>query len=201
MATTPHPARTTPDHDVPTRPVDSGVAGAPDPARRRALARTAAWIAAALFIGQFGVGAAAALTGIDVGDHGNALGRASEALTGLAFLAGAVAIAALAPRGALLTAWIPGIAGLAASGATMVWVVATGAEPAIEVFLAEVALTALGLVAAGVLGALRRRVWPWWVGTGVALIIPIMFLVPLNAIPLALVWAAVALTAHPDPRS
>ncbi|WP_400995881.1 hypothetical protein [Agromyces sp. GXQ0307] len=168
---------------------------------RRGVARAAAWIAVAMCVVQFGIGAAGVLTGTDVGDHANALGRASEAMAGLAFFSGAVALAALAPRTSLLGAWIPGIAGLAASGATMLWVVTTGLEPAIEVFLAEVGLTAVGLVLVGALGARRRRVWPWWVGAGVALIVPIMFLVPLNALPIALVWSAVALTARPDARS
>ncbi|BDZ55694.1 hypothetical protein [Agromyces marinus] len=180
---------------------ETDAAGSAATARRRRIARAAAWTAVAFLVGQFGVGAAGVLSGADVADHASPLGRASEALSGLAFLAGAVALAALAPTGARLAAWIPGVAGLAASGATMLWVVATGVEPAVEVFLAEVALTAVGLVIIGVLGSMRRRVWPWWVGVAVALLIPIMFLVPLNSIPLGLIWAAVALTARPDARS
>ncbi|GAA2045935.1 hypothetical protein GCM10009819_36960 [Agromyces tropicus] len=170
-------------------------------ARRRAVARWSAWTAVALYAAQFAVGAAAVVSGGDAADHATGLGGASEALGGLAFLAGAVVLGALAPRGARLAAWVPGIAGLAASGLTMAWVVGTRVEPPVEVFLAEVALMALGLLVAGVLGALRRRVWPWWVGTALALVVPVMFLVPVNSLPLALAWAAVALTARPDPRS
>ncbi|WP_353828933.1 hypothetical protein [Agromyces sp. SYSU T0242] len=189
------------------RPRDSASTDAAVPvterstARRRALARSAAWIAVALYAAQFAVGAAAALGGFDIDDHAQGLGAASEGLGGLAFVAGAVALAVLAPRGARLAAWLPAVIGLGASGGTMAWVAATGIEPPVELFLAEVSLTAIGLVVVGVLGALRRRVWPWWVGIAVALLIPVMFLVPANSIPLALAWTAVALTARPVGRS
>ncbi|MGR2753657.1 hypothetical protein [Agromyces arachidis] len=188
------------------RPLSSASADAAVPVpdasttRRRTRARSAAWTAVALYAAQFAVGAAGALSGTDVGDHAEGLGGASEGLGGGAFVAAAVALAALAPRGARLAAWLPAIIGLGTSGVTMAWVAATGVEPPVEVFLVEVSLTAIGLAVVGVLGALRRRVWPWWVGIAVALLIPVMFLVPVNSIPLALAWIAVALTARPDAR-
>ncbi|BDZ63703.1 hypothetical protein [Agromyces mangrovi Wang et al. 2018] len=184
-----------PAPSVPTGPVPLAHGG------RRTTARVASWAAVAAYLAQFGVGAAAFAAGVDTGDHSQGLGVASEALGGFAFLAAAVALAALAPRGVRLAAWIPAIVGLGASGATMIWVVWSRFEPPFELFLAEVALSALGLIAVGVLGAIRRSVWPWWVGVAVALIIPIMFLVPVNSLPLAAVWVAVALTARPATRS
>ncbi|MGW9631594.1 hypothetical protein ACWGST_12900 [Agromyces sp. NPDC055520] len=130
-------------------PVAAARRAAALPNRIRA-ARVAAWIAVALFVANFVV-AMVALG--DTADHAGALGAASEGLVGAAFLAGAACLALMAPRRRSSLWWLPAIVGLAASGITMLWVAATGSEPAFVLFLAEVALIALGLIVVGVLGA------------------------------------------------
>jgi hypothetical protein len=128
----------------------------------------------------------------DVEDHTTGLGAASEVTAGLAFLAGAAALALLRPvggwRGAL---WSLAPAGLVVSGLTMVGVPLVGAEPAEWLFVIAVLPTFVGLVATGVLGA--RRTWGWPTGVGLALLLPIMFLAPLNSLLMAAVWSSVAL--------
>lgn len=60
-----------------------------------------------------------------MGDHSTGVGRLSEGLVGRSFVAGAVALAALLPRGPWnRTVWIAGIVGLLSSGLTMVAVMA-----------------------------------------------------------------------------
>ena len=90
--------------------------------------------------------------------------------------------------------WLLAPAGLTVAGVTMIGVVVTGSEPAEWLFVASVLPTFIGLVAAGVIGA-RRGVWPWWTGAGVAVFLPVMFLVPFNSFVMAAIWLAVALTA------
>ena len=81
------------------------------------------------------------------------------------FLAGAAALAfAAAVRGWRPWLWWLAPVGMTIAGLTMIGV------PLMPTFL--------GQVAAGVLGIPRR--WPWWTGVGVALLMPIMFLLPLN---------------------
>lgn len=129
----------------------------------------------------------------DLADHAAGAGRIVEGLAGTAFLLGAVALLLLAPIAALGW-WAAGIAGLAASGVTMLWVVATAIEPPIWVFYAEVTLATVGLVLITA-SSIRRRVLPWWAAVGLSLLLPIMFLLPLNAVFMGLVWVCVGVGA------
>ncbi|UMG91994.1 hypothetical protein [Nocardioides sp. TF02-7] len=135
--------------------------------------------------------------GGDDSDHFTGLGLLSELTAGAAFVAAAVALVALTPvtgwRGLL---WWLAPAGLTVAGGTMLAVPVVGQEPAEWLFVLAVLPTFVGLVAAGVLGT--RRVWPGWVGAGVALLLPIMFLLPLNGFLMAVVWTSVAVTAPRD---
>lgn len=118
------------------------------------IARSAA-LAAALFLLANMV--LAIMAPDQMGDHATTAGRLSEAVVGVSFLAGAVALAALLPRPASARwFWLMGIAGLATSGLTMVAVFATALEPPFQLFLAEVAVTVPALVAIGVSGVRRR---------------------------------------------
>ncbi|UOE45797.1 hypothetical protein [Agromyces larvae] len=135
----------------------------------------------------------AATGSAELADHASGAGRATEALAGAAFVVGAIALMALTPRPGILW-WLPGIVGLAASGITMIVTAISGAEPPFWLFVSEAVLTAVGLVIVSV-SAVRRRVLPWWAAIGIALILPIMFLVPMNGIVLVLVWAAVGIGA------
>lgn len=159
---------------------------------RLSRARLAAGAAAALLVAN-GV---AGIFGDTVGDHTRGLGALSDALTGLAFLAGAAALALLTPvrgwRGAL---WRLGPFGMTLAGASMLSVPLLGAEPPMWLVLAAVVPTLVGMISAGIFGT--GRLWPWWVGSGVALFLPIMFTLPFNALVMAAVWISVALTAHP----
>jgi hypothetical protein len=156
-------------------------------------ARAAAAAAAALL----GVNGALGLLG-DVNDHTTGLGMLSEVSAGLAFLAGAIALAVLTPvtgwRGVL---WWLAPVGLTIAGATMVGVPVFGSEPVEWLFVVAVLPTFVGLVAAGILGS--RRLWPWWTGAGLALFLPVMFTLPWNSFWMAAVWMAVAVTAAPRP--
>ncbi|NLG23609.1 MAG: hypothetical protein GX555_19530 [Actinomycetales bacterium] len=156
-------------------------------------ARSAAWAAAALLLAG---GTVALLADADtLADHTAGAGAVSEAVTGLAFLAGAVTLALLTPvNGWRRVLWALAPVGLTIGGLTMVLVPLLGAEPPGWLFLLGVVPSFVGLIAAGVLGTARR--WPWWTGLALALFLPIMFLLPFNSIPMAAVWAAVALTAR-----
>jgi hypothetical protein len=167
---------------------------------RTRIARIAAWVAVAFLLADFVISGAALLSGADMFDHSTGLGWASEAAASVAFIAGAVGLSALAPRPHRLL-WLPAVLGLLGSGIAMLGVIITGAEPPEVIATIVIGLMAFGLLLVGILGSIRRTVWPWWVGVGVALIVPVMFFVPLNAIVLAVIWAGVALTARPDPRS
>lgn len=157
----------------------------PSPDRAHHGARLAAALTAAVLIAVAALG----LSG-DVSDHTHGLGAASEILAGVSFLTAAVTLILLRPvsgwRGALW--WLAPI-GLGISGCSMLMVPVVGAEPPDWLFVVGVVPCFVGLVAAGVLGI--RRIWPWWVGIGVALQLPIMFLAPLNALWMALLWIAV----------
>lgn len=159
----------------------------------RTLPKAAAAFAVAALLGDLALGLAAPDA---MSDHSQGAGRVSEALVGLAFLLGSVALAALVPhRGRWGRAlWWLAVAGLAAMGVTMLAVVVTGAEPPSALVTAETLATLVGMVATGVLGA-RRGVWPWPVGVGLALFLPLMFLAPLNALFMAAVWLGVAACA------
>jgi hypothetical protein len=135
-----------------------------------------------------------------VGDHSTGAGLVSELTAGAAFLLAAITLVLLTPDpgpgrrervGKAL--WLLAPAGLTVAGLTMVGVVLTGSEPGEWLFVAAVLPTFIGLVAAGVIGS-RRRVWPWWTGVGVAVFLPVMFLVPYNSFVMAAIWLGVALT-------
>jgi hypothetical protein len=161
----------------------------------RRIAALSAAIAAALFLIVNAV--LAAIAPEAMGDHSTGPGRISEALAGLSFIAGGLAIAALVPTGAFARAvWILAVAGCAACGITMLAVVVSTVEPPAEVVMVEVAVTAIALIVTAIVGGIRR-VWPWWVAAGVALLLPIMFLLPLNSIFMAAIWLAVAIWARP----
>jgi hypothetical protein len=131
-----------------------------------------------------------------LGNHDSGAGLWSEAVAGAAFVAFAAALLPLAPtRGLRRVLWLLAPAGLMVAGLTMLGVVLTGTEPAGWLFAIAVLPTLVGLVSAGVVGA-RTGVWPWWTGLGVALFLPIMFLVPFNSFVMAAVTMAVAVTAR-----
>lgn len=69
-----------------------------------------------------------------------------------------------------------------------------GAEPPFWLFLLAVVPSFLGMIAAGILGTGRR--WSWWAGLGLALFLPIMFIVPINGTVLAAIWSGVALSVR-----
>lgn len=165
---------------------------------RRRISRTAAWAAAALMLVVGIVGAIAPSEAL--ADHTHGAGAVSEVATGLAFVAGALALAMLRPaggwRGAL---WALAPIGLTAAGATMVTVPMFGAEPPFWLFVLGASLALVGTVAAGILG-ISQRVWPWWTGVALALLLPILFGAPFNGFFLAGVWVCVALTARTSVR-
>lgn len=167
------------------------------PARsRRSTARPAAITAAVCLLAGGTVALVADAAALS--DHTRGAGALSEALTGLAFLAGAVALTVLTPvHGWRRMLWALAPFGLAVGGLTMVGVPIMGGEPPTWLFLLGVVPTFVGLIAAGVLGS--RRVWPWWTGLALALFLPIMFLVPFNSIPMAAVWICVALAQRQRP--
>ena len=163
-------------------------------ARRAGAGRLAAGGAAAVLLANAVIGLAG-----DVDDHTTALGAASEVTAGLAFLAGALALLLLRPvRGPRGLLWSLAPAGLAVAGTTMLLVPVVGSEPSEWGFVLAVLPTFVGLVAAGVIGT-SARLWPWWVGAGLALFLPVMFLAPLNSVVMALAWAGVAATSRPRP--
>lgn len=157
-------------------------------------ARTAAWVAA---ICLFANGLLALFYDVaTLSDHTRGPGMISRITTGLAFVAGAGSLALLTPvTGWRRWLWTAGPAGLALAGATMLAVPVVGAEPPPWLFLLAVVPTLFGTVAAGVLGA-KKGTWPWWTGTGLALLLPIMFTLPFNGFLMAGVWMAIALTAR-----
>lgn len=157
----------------------------------------AAAAAAALLAAE---GVVALLAGDDLGDHTTGLGLLSEALVGLAFLAAAVALAPLTPRGGVRRVlWALAPLGLSVAGATMLGVTVVGAEPVEWLFLAAVLPTFVGTVAAGVIGARAGR-WPWWTGVALALFLPMMFTLPFNSWVMAVVLGAVAVAVRPRIR-
>jgi hypothetical protein len=129
-------------------------------------------------------------------DHSAGPGRLSELMSGLAFLAMAVALVPLAPE-AGRRRWLFSLApmGLALCGLAMVGVVLTGHEPPLAVFLVSVLTALVGCVTAAFIGH-RDGTWPWWTAAGVALVLPVLFLAPLNSLVLALVWVLVAVTTR-----
>ena len=165
---------------------ESGVAGVQR-------ARAAAALAVPLLLVD---GVIMLVAGDALSDHSRGPGLWSEFVVGLAFLAGAVALAGLTPTsGTLRRAWLLGPAGLAVAGLTMIGVVLTGSEPAEWLFALAVLPTFVGLVLDGIFGV-RRGVWPWWTGAGVALFLPVMFIAPYNSFVMAAIWLAVACTAR-----
>ena len=126
----------------------------------------------------------------DVDDHTAGLGLLSEVTAGVAFLGGAVALALLCPvTGLRRVLWWLGPVGMTVTGATMIGVPVIGSEPAEWLFVVAVLPTLVGTVSAGVLGA--GRLWPWWTGAGLALLLPVMFLLPFNSFVMAAIWFTV----------
>jgi hypothetical protein len=155
---------------------------------------TARW-SAALAAGVFLANGVIGLVGNDVSDHSTGAGLLSELTAGLGFLAAAVALALLTPvTGWRRLLWWLAPSGLTVAGLTMVGVTVIGSEPAEWLFVVAVLPTFVGLLAAAVLGT--GRAWPWWTGLGLALFLPVMFLLPFNAFVMALVWLLVAATAR-----
>ena len=75
--------------------------------------------------------------------------------------------------------------GLGVGGLPMVAVPVVGSEPPIRLFLLAVVPIFVGLIAVGVLGT--KRVWPWWTGVAVALVLPMMVLLLFNNLFMAAV--------------
>ena len=162
---------------------------------RRPVTMVASLLAAALLIANAVVGFVAP---DQVADHSAGAGQLSEALAGLSFIAGAIAIIPLIPRGMLARIiWVLAIVSLVAFGLTMLSVVVTGVEPSAEVVTVVTAAVGLTLIGIGIVG-IMRRVWPWWVGVLVAVLVPIMFFVPFNSVFMAVVWVLVAWRARPE---
>lgn len=165
----------------------------PAPTTRRVAAARIAAAGAAVCLLAGGTVALLADSAV-LADHTRGAGALSELLTGVAFLAGACALVMLTPvRGWRRVLWSLAPFGLVVGGLTMVAVPVIGAEPPTWLFLLGIVPSFLGLIGAGILGT--KRVWPWWTGLGLALFLPIMFLVPFNSIFLAAVWGCVAVTA------
>ena len=153
--------------------------------------RRAGLLAAALLLAE----AALELAAPDqMGDHTTGAGRLSEALAGASFVAGAVALVPLIPRGRSRFLFGLAPAGLGLAGLTMVSVVAVRSEPAEWLFVLSMAALVVGTISAGIIGA-RSGTWPLWTAVAVALFVPVMFLVPLNSVVLAAILAAVALVS------
>lgn len=168
------------------------------PVTNRAPIARAAACAAALLLANMVLAIAAPG---QMGDHSTGAGRLSEGLVGLSFIAGSAVLVALMPKGAWSRiTWILAIAGLFSSGLSMLAVLVAATEPPVELFLVEVALAVPALIAVGAVG-IRRRTWPWWVGVGMALLLPVMFALPFNSPIMAAVWIAVAWCAVPPAAS
>jgi hypothetical protein len=160
-------------------------------AARSTSAVTCAATAAGALVVNTAVGLLA--SGDELNDHTRGLGALSEVTAAAAFIAGAAALALLTPvRGWRAAAWWLAPFGLALGGASMLAVPVIGAEPPFWLFLLAVVPSFLGLIAAGILGT--GRLWSWWAGLGLALFLPVMFIVPLNGPILAAIWAGVALS-------
>ena len=168
-------------------------AAVPVAAVRRSIPMFAAIAAAVLLVAN----AVIALIAPDqMDDHSAGLGRLSEGLAGFSFVAGAIGLAALTPRGTLVRVfWVIGVLGLLAVGLIMLAVVVTTVEAPEGIVLAVVGLAVLGLIAVAIIG-IKRGIWPWWVGVPVALLIPIMFLIPFNSVIMAAIWVLVAWRAR-----
>ncbi|HEX5511148.1 MAG TPA: hypothetical protein VFX41_05495 [Actinomycetales bacterium] len=131
----------------------------------------------------------------DLSDHSSGAGRLSEALVGLAFLAGAVALGFWAPNGRLRRALcLPAVVGTSATGLIMLVITVTGQEVSETLTTIVVLLTLVGHVIQGVVGW-RAGVWPLWAGLMLGAVMLVMFLVPnpANSAGMAAVWLALAL--------
>ncbi|WP_111718448.1 hypothetical protein [Homoserinimonas sp. OAct 916] len=172
------------------------ISAAPETTGGRLLPRSAAVVAAVFLLGNAALWMVATE---NMGDHATVAGRASEALVGASFVFGAVALLFIARRagsalGLWRVAWWLAVVAMIAAGVTMIAVFVSATEPPFELFLAEAGLAAASLIAVGISGW-RAQAFPLWVGIGVALLLPMMFLLPLNSLWMAAVWVAVAITA------
>jgi hypothetical protein len=137
----------------------------------------------------------------DVNDHAAGAGRASEALVAVAFLSGAVALAAFAfsadrPSAVARALCLPAVCGVAGIGVATLAVTATGREWPESLVTVIVLVAVLGLILQAVVGT-RTGAWPWWAGLLVAATLPVMFVVPnpYNSFVMAACWAAAAVAA------
>ena len=164
--------------------------------RPRTLAGGAAVVAAAALAIESMVAAT-----FDVDDHAAGAGRASEALVAVAFLSGAVALAAFAsstPRSSAVARalCLPAVCGVAGIGVATLAVTATGREWPENVVTVIVLVAVIGLVVQAVVSA-RAGAWPWWTGVLLASTLPVMFVVPnpYNSFVMAACWAGAAVAA------
>jgi hypothetical protein len=131
----------------------------------------------------------------DLNDHSSGAGRLSEALVGLAFVAGAAALALWLPSGRLRRALcLPAVVGTGLTGLIMLLITVTGDEVSETVTTVVVLLTLVGHVVQGVVGW-RAGVWPLWAGAMLGALMLVMFLVPnpANSAGMAAVWLMLAL--------
>ena len=168
----------------------SALQSPPAPARARSrAARPLAVATAAAFAAEAVV---AAVWPANISDHSAGAGRASEALAGLAFLLAAATLLAWVP---VLGRWLaaPAVLGCAAMGVAQLDIAARGQEWPDMVVNAILLVAVTGLPLAGVAGV-RAGAWPWWIALLLALVVPVLFVVPSpgNSAVLALVWVVVA---------
>jgi hypothetical protein len=165
-------------------------------ARPRTLAAGAAVVAAAALAIESMVGAT-----FDVDDHAAGAGRASEALVAVAFLSGAVALAAFASSTARTSALaralcLPAVCGVGGIGVATLAVTATGREWPESAVTVIVLVAVIGLVVQAVVST-RTGAWPWWTGVLLASTLPVMFVVPnpYNSLVMAACWSGAAVAA------
>ncbi|HEX5534967.1 MAG TPA: hypothetical protein VFX33_14600 [Actinomycetales bacterium] len=163
----------------------------PAPSRLRA-GVVGALAAGVLLLAELAV---ALTTDGDLADHSSGAGRLSEALVGLAFVAGAAALALWLPSGRLRRGLcLPAVVGTCLTGLIMLLITVTGREVSETWTTIVVLLTLVGQVVQGVVGW-RARVWPLWAGLLLGALMLVMFLVPnpANSAGMAAVWLLLAL--------
>jgi hypothetical protein len=165
---------------------------APTAVSGRRAGALAALAAGVLMLAELAV---ALTTDGDLADHSSGAGRLSEALVGLAFVAGAAALAFWLPSGRLRRGLcLPAVVGTCLTGLIMLLITVTGREASETVTTIVVLLTLVGHVVQGVVGW-RAGVWPLWAGLILGALMLVMFLVPnpANSGVMAAVWLVLAL--------
>jgi hypothetical protein len=154
--------------------VATSPARTPSPVRTRAavlaLVAAAAWAAEAVV---------AALFPANLADHSTGAGQVSEALAGAGFLLLAATVTVLLPALPPPGRWLalPGVLGAGLVGIAQVDIAIRGQEWQDTIVTVIVLLAWVGLMLAGVAGALAR-IWPWWAIVLPALVVPALFFVP-----------------------